>query len=95
MASTRSCATTKRDYSCRHRTAKPSLAECSNSSATRSAHVASPIAGDTLYGANAVPDHDGFYLHAASITFPLGGERVHIDVPAPARFTAALAACGL
>ncbi len=59
------------------------------------AHVASPIAGDTLYGANAVPDHDGFYLHAASITFPLGGERVHIDVPAPARFTAALAACGL
>ena len=59
------------------------------------AHVGSPIAGDTLYGANAVAEHDGFYLHAASIAFPLAGERVQVDVPAPARFAAALAACGL
>ena len=60
------------------------------------AYVGAPIAGDTLYGGAPVPGIDGFFLHAASITLPLGdSERVKIDAPADDRFKAAIAACGL
>ena len=60
------------------------------------AYVGAPIAGDTLYGGAPVPGIDGFFLHAASITIPLGdSERVKIDAPADDRFKAAIAACGL
>lgn len=56
------------------------------------AHVASPIAGDTRYGGFDVPDHPGFFLHAATLTLP---DATALDAPLPARFTAALVACGL
>ena len=60
------------------------------------AYVGAPIAGDALYGGAPVPGIDGFFLHAASITIPLGdSERVKIDAPADDRFKAAIAACGL
>ena len=54
------------------------------------AHSGSPIAGDTRYGGKPVPEHDGFFLHAAK----LACELVTVEAPLPARFTAALAACG-
>jgi 23S rRNA pseudouridine1911/1915/1917 synthase len=57
------------------------------------AHVGSPITGDTLYGGAALPGVDGFFLHAATITLP--PDQLAIEAPLPARFTAALAACGL
>jgi len=56
------------------------------------AHVGSPIAGDTLYGGAALPEHPGFFLHAASVALPDGPL---IEAPLPARFSAALAAVGL
>jgi len=59
------------------------------------AHVGSPITGDVLYGGKPLPGHDGFFLHAASITFPLGTERIRVDAHAPDRFAAAIAALGL
>jgi 23S rRNA pseudouridine1911/1915/1917 synthase len=59
------------------------------------AHVGSPISGDTLYGGKPLDGFDGFFLHGAAITFPLGTERIRIDAHAPDRFTAAIAACGL
>jgi len=59
------------------------------------AHVGAPITGDALYGGAPLPGHDGFFLHAASITLPLGRERLVADAPTPVRFTLALAACGL
>jgi 23S rRNA pseudouridine1911/1915/1917 synthase len=59
------------------------------------AHVGAPITGDILYGGAPLAGHDGFFLHAASITFPLGLERIRIDAHAPDRFAAAIAACGL
>ena len=59
------------------------------------AHVGAPITGDALYGGAPLPGHDGFFLHAASITLPLGRERLVADAPPPVRFTRALAACGL
>ena len=59
------------------------------------AHVGAPITGDALYGGALLPGHDGFFLHAASITLPLGRERLVADAPTPVRFTRALAACGL
>ncbi|MBA3457549.1 MAG: RNA pseudouridine synthase [Deltaproteobacteria bacterium] len=72
------------------------------------AHVGAPITGDTLYGGAPLPGPkvegpeftpgpaiEGFFLHAASITFPLGTERIRIDAHAPDRFAAAIAACGL
>jgi len=59
------------------------------------AYVGAPIAGDTLYGGQPLPDHDGFFLHGAELTFPLGAERIRVEAPLPERFTAALAACGL
>lgn len=52
------------------------------------AHLAAPILGDTLYGGT--PHGDGFFLHASSIAFPLGGERIEVTSPLPARFEAAL-----
>lgn len=65
------------------------------------AHVGSPITGDTLYGGTGdegepLPSgQSGFYLHAATITLPIGGETLALEAPLPARFTAALAAFGL
>jgi 23S rRNA pseudouridine1911/1915/1917 synthase len=59
------------------------------------AHVGAPITGDTLYGGAPLPGVDGFLLHAASITLPLGRERLVADAPIPVRFSRALAACGL
>lgn len=59
------------------------------------AYVGSPIAGDELYGGAPVPGHDGFFLHAAEVTFPLGVEKLRVEAPVPARFAAARAACGL
>ena len=59
------------------------------------AHVGAPIAGDTLYGGTPVAGHDGFFLHASSLSLPFGGETLAIDAPLPARFAAAMAALGL
>jgi 23S rRNA pseudouridine1911/1915/1917 synthase len=59
------------------------------------AHVGAPITGDTLYGGALLPDHHGFFLHAASITLPIGREQHVIEAPIPERFERALAACGL
>jgi 23S rRNA-/tRNA-specific pseudouridylate synthase len=59
------------------------------------AHVGAPITGDTLYGGAPLSGHDGFFLHAASITLPLGADSLVAEAPLPARFTSALAACAL
>ena len=59
------------------------------------AHVGAPIAGDTRYGGRPLAGHDGFFLHAAKLTLVFGGETLAIEAPLPARFVAALAACGL
>jgi 23S rRNA pseudouridine1911/1915/1917 synthase len=59
------------------------------------AHVGAPITGDELYGGAPLPDHPGFFLHARAIVFSLHADRVHAEAPLPARFTAALPACGL
>jgi 23S rRNA pseudouridine1911/1915/1917 synthase len=64
------------------------------------AYVGSPISGDTLYkgkplGSAGSPTDTGFYLHAAVIAFPFGGEKLRVEAPLPARFIAALAAVGL
>jgi 23S rRNA pseudouridine1911/1915/1917 synthase len=59
------------------------------------AYVGAPITGDTLYGGKPLGDETGFFLHAASIAFPFGSERISIEAPLPARFTAALSAAGL
>jgi 23S rRNA pseudouridine1911/1915/1917 synthase len=56
------------------------------------AHVGSPICGDALYGGAAVPEHPGFFLHAAKVVLPDGPE---LEAPLPARFSAALSAVGL
>ena len=55
------------------------------------AHVGSPIAGDTLYGGHELAGHAGFFLHAALLRL----DELTIEAQLPARFTAALAACGL
>lgn len=52
------------------------------------AHLAAPILGDTLYGGS--PYEGGFFLHASSIAFTLGGERIQVTSPLPARFEAVL-----
>ncbi len=59
------------------------------------AHVGSPIAGDALYGGDAIADHPGFYLHGAQIELLFAGEKLVIEAPLPARFTAALTSIGL
>ena len=59
------------------------------------AHAGAPITGDTLYGGAALHGLDGFFLHAASIALPLGGERVVAEAPLPERFTRGLVACAL
>jgi 23S rRNA pseudouridine1911/1915/1917 synthase len=59
------------------------------------AFVGAPIAGDTLYGGATVPDHAGFFLHAASLRVVLGTETVAIDAALPARFAAAAHRLGL
>jgi 23S rRNA pseudouridine1911/1915/1917 synthase len=55
------------------------------------AHVGSPITGDVRYGGKPLPGHDGFFLHAAKLVL----RDLAIEAPVPARFAAALAACGL
>ena len=59
------------------------------------AHVGAPLTGDALYGGAALPGHDGFFLHAAQVTLPIGREPLVIDAPIPIRFTGALVACSL
>ena len=59
------------------------------------AHVGSPIAGDTLYGGKPLGDDKGFFLHAAKIAFPLGGEKLVVEAPLPHRFRDAVIAAGL
>jgi 23S rRNA pseudouridine1911/1915/1917 synthase len=59
------------------------------------AHVGAPLVGDTLYGGAELPGHAGFFLHARSISVAFAGERISVEAPVPARFTAALAAVGL
>jgi 23S rRNA pseudouridine1911/1915/1917 synthase len=59
------------------------------------AHVGAPITGDTLYGGAVLPGHDGFFLHAASISLLLDGHRLLAEAPSPTRFTDALHACTL
>jgi 23S rRNA pseudouridine1911/1915/1917 synthase len=59
------------------------------------AHVGSPIAGDTLYGGKPLGELQGFFLHAAKVAFPLGGEKVVVDAPLPQRFREALGLVGL
>ena len=59
------------------------------------AYVGSPIAGDVLYGGALVAGIDGFFLHAATVTFPVGAQQITVEAPLPERFLAALAACGL
>ena len=57
--------------------------------------VASPIVGDTLYGAAAIPGDDGFYLHAELLAVTVAGTPLSIEAPVPERFAAKLAALGL
>ncbi|CAN5729328.1 RluA family pseudouridine synthase [soil metagenome] len=59
------------------------------------AYVGSPISGDVLYGGIPVPGTEGFFLHAAKVTFPLGAQQIKVEAPQPERFVAALASCGL
>ncbi|HEY0194650.1 MAG TPA: RluA family pseudouridine synthase [Kofleriaceae bacterium] len=59
------------------------------------AHVGAPITGDALYGGAPLAGEDGFFLHALSITLPLGRERFTAEAPLPERFQRALASCGL
>ena len=59
------------------------------------AYVGSPITGDVLYGGAPVAGIDGFFLHAATVTFPIGAQQITVEAPLPERFLAALAACGL
>ncbi|MBA3458796.1 MAG: RluA family pseudouridine synthase [Deltaproteobacteria bacterium] len=59
------------------------------------AYVGAPISGDTLYGGTTVSGTEGFFLHAAIVTFPLGTQQIKVEAPLPERFTQALAACGL
>ena len=59
------------------------------------AAVGSPIVGDELYGGAALPDHPGFFLHAARIELPIGEERLVIEAPLPPRFESALALLSL
>jgi 23S rRNA-/tRNA-specific pseudouridylate synthase len=59
------------------------------------AYVGSPISGDVLYGGAPLAGMDGFFLHAATITIPLGSQQVKIEAPLPDRFTAALKLAGL
>jgi 23S rRNA pseudouridine1911/1915/1917 synthase len=59
------------------------------------AHVGAPIAGDTRYGGKPLGDIEGFLLHAAKISFPLGTEKLVIEAPLPQRFRDAIVTAGL
>lgn len=59
------------------------------------AYVGSPISGDTLYKGKPIGDDRGFFLHAAVIAFPFGGEQIRVEAPLPERFTAAMLAAGI
>lgn len=59
------------------------------------AYVGAPISGDTLYKGKAIGDDTGFYLHAAVIAFPFGGEQIRVEAPLPDRFKAALVTGGI
>lgn len=56
------------------------------------AHAGAPITGDALYGGAPLPEHPGFFLHAARLVLP---GVLTVDAPLPARFASALAAVGL
>jgi 23S rRNA pseudouridine1911/1915/1917 synthase len=59
------------------------------------AHVGAPITGDVLYGGAPLTDEPGFFLHAISITLPIGREQLVIEAPIPTRFEQAITSCGL
>lgn len=59
------------------------------------AHVGAPITGDTLYGGAPLTGDTGFFLHAVSLTLPIGREQLVIEAPIPERFERALVACRL
>jgi 23S rRNA pseudouridine1911/1915/1917 synthase len=59
------------------------------------AHVGAPITGDVLYGGAPLTDDTGFFLHAISITLPIGREQLVIEAPIPDRFKQAIASYGL
>jgi 23S rRNA pseudouridine1911/1915/1917 synthase len=62
------------------------------------AYVGAPIAGDALYGGAPIAglaEPEGFFLHAARIALPLGGQTIVAEAPEPERFARARAACGL
>ncbi|HEX2687694.1 MAG TPA: RluA family pseudouridine synthase [Kofleriaceae bacterium] len=59
------------------------------------AYAGAPITGDTRYGGVPLAGHDGFFLHAASIALPRGADKLVVEAPPPAGFTAGLAACAL
>ena len=46
-------------------------------------HLALPLLGDTLYGAPSEPACDGYFLHAARISFSLGAQRIDVQAPLP------------
>jgi len=59
------------------------------------AYVGSPITGDAIYGGAPLAGIEGFFLHAATVTFPLGAQQITVEAPLPPRFVDALRACGL
>lgn len=59
------------------------------------AYVGAPISGDALYKGKPIGDDTGFYLHAAVIAFPFGGEQIRVEAPLPDRFKAALVTSGI
>jgi len=58
-------------------------------------YAGAPITGDELYGGAPLPGLPGFFLHAARIALPLGGQVLAAEAPEPERFARARAACGL
>ncbi|CAN5548274.1 RluA family pseudouridine synthase [soil metagenome] len=63
------------------------------------AHLAfanAPLTGDVLYKGKPLEGHPGFFLHAHKMQLALSdGTTLELVAPLPARFTAALAACGI
>lgn len=62
------------------------------------AHLAmcgAPIIGDTRYGGQPVADFEGFFLHAASVSFEYQDEAFVYEAPLPARSLAVLSTLGL
>ncbi|MCA9678515.1 MAG: RluA family pseudouridine synthase [Kofleriaceae bacterium] len=55
------------------------------------AHVGAPLVGDELYGGQPYPGLVGFFLHAATITFPGRGGRITVEAPLSADRAAVIA----